>query len=161
MTLETVEVIRRAEVTQAGAVLGATMNFLEQGEYPLRNTDQILTHSRVDPYNYDHPLPPTSQCGRGWLPPHWAIPPSCASGRPTRLPLGASPARDELFRPDVLVDSTAVMDREAEAMSAMDLQEHLITYYRDLAKRRGVQAVRHGGSKGIAFAAAHQLVCPG
>jgi 4-oxalomesaconate hydratase len=92
-----------------------------------------------------------------------------ALGYPSELqPLGAPPVfllephQPEMseFRPDVLVDSTAVMDRTVEAMSAMDLQEHLITYNRDLAKRRGVRAVRNGGSKGIAFAEAHHLVCP-
>jgi 4-oxalomesaconate hydratase len=71
MTLDQVKKIRRAEAEAAGQVLGATMHFLDQGDYPLPDTQElvlqlaglfrelqpgvILTHSRVDPYNYDHP----------------------------------------------------------------------------------------------------------
>ena len=72
MTLDRVKEIRRAEAEAAGQVLGATMHFLDQGDYPLPDTQElvlrladlmrelqpgvILTHSKVDPYNYDHPL---------------------------------------------------------------------------------------------------------
>ena len=71
MTVDQVKKIRRAEAEAAGQVLGATMHFLDQGDYPLPDTQDlvlrlaelmrelqpgvILTHSKVDPYNYDHP----------------------------------------------------------------------------------------------------------
>ena len=72
MTLDRVKEIRRAEAEAAGQVLGATMHFLDQGDYPLPDNQElvlqladlmrelqpgvILTHSKADPYNYDHPL---------------------------------------------------------------------------------------------------------
>jgi 4-oxalomesaconate hydratase len=45
-------------------------------------------------------------------------------------------------------------------MESMEAQEHLWNYYRDLAKRRGVQAVRNSGTKGIKYAEAYQRVYP-
>ena len=42
----------------------------------------------------------------------------------------------------------------------MEAQEHLWTYYTDLAKRRGTQAVRNSGNKNIKFAEAYQRVYP-
>jgi 4-oxalomesaconate hydratase len=64
------------------------------------------------------------------------------------------------FMPDVLVDITAVFDRKLAAMAAMRSQEHLASYYRGLAERRGVQAVRNGGSRAIRYAEAYQRVFP-
>ena len=67
MTLERVKEIRRAEAQAAGDALGATMRFLDKGDYPLPDNEAvlleladlmrelqpelILTHSKVDPYN--------------------------------------------------------------------------------------------------------------
>ena len=62
--------------------------------------------------------------------------------------------------PDVLVDITAVFDRKIAAMAAMRSQDHLARYYHDLAERRGVQAVRNGGSAAIRYAEAYQRVFP-
>lgn len=45
-------------------------------------------------------------------------------------------------------------------MEAMEAQTHLREYYTDLGKRRGVQAVRNGGSKLIKYAEAFQRVYP-
>ena len=50
--------------------------------------------------------------------------------------------------------------RKLAAMAAMRSQEHLASYYRDLAERRGVQAVRNGGSRAIRYAEAYQRVFP-
>jgi 4-oxalomesaconate hydratase len=36
----------------------------------------------------------------------------------------------------------------------------MIRYYHDLAERRGVQAVRNGGAKSIAYVEAYQRVFP-
>lgn len=177
MTLEKVKEIRRAEASKAGAVLGATMHFLDQGDYPLPNNDEILnllvqqlravqpavilTHSKVDPYNYDHPLAADLTLRARMV--------AQALGYPSQLPpLGApavfrfEPHQPEMceFRPDVLVDITAAMERKVEAMAAMGSQEHLVEYYRDLAKRRGVQAVRNGGPQGVVYAEAYQRVFP-
>jgi 4-oxalomesaconate hydratase len=177
MTLAKVKQIRRAESERAGTVLGAQMHFLDQGDYPLPDNEEILnllveklravqpavilTHSRIDPYNYDHPLAADLTMRARMV--------AQALGHPSEHPpLGAPPVfrfephQPEMcdFQPDVLIDITEVMERKVEAMEAMGSQEHLLDYYRDLAKRRGVQAVRNGGAKSIAFAEAYQRVFP-
>ena len=42
MTLDRVKEIRRAEAEAAGQVLGATMHFLDQGDYPLPDTQDLV-----------------------------------------------------------------------------------------------------------------------
>ncbi|MFM9974212.1 MAG: PIG-L deacetylase family protein, partial [Beijerinckiaceae bacterium] len=62
---------RRDEAERAAAMLGAEIEFMDAGDYPLRTTDTmlnraidifhecnpsfVLTHSLEDPYNVDHP----------------------------------------------------------------------------------------------------------
>jgi 4-oxalomesaconate hydratase len=177
MTLQRVKEIRRAEAQAAGDALGATMRFLDKGDYPLPGDDEILlelaelmrafqpkvilTHARADPYNYDHPLAADLTLRARAV--------AQALGRESQHPpLGAPPVfrfephQPEMceFMPDVLVDITAVFDRKIAAMAAMRSQYHLARYYHDLAERRGVQAVRNGGSAAIRYAEAYQRVFP-
>ncbi len=130
MTLDRVKEIRRAEAEEAGRVLGATMHFLDQGDYPLPDTRDlvlrladlmrelqpgvILTHSRADPYNYDHPQAADLTLRARMV--------AQAQGRPSAHPvLGAPPVfrfephQPEMceFRPDVLVDITPGVRPEA------------------------------------------------
>ena len=42
MTLDRVKEIRRAEAEAAGQVLGATMHFLDQGDYPLPDNQELV-----------------------------------------------------------------------------------------------------------------------
>ena len=69
--LEEIKALRRAEAENAAAALGAEIEFLDAGDYPLRETDElvdrivgvyrrvnpsvVLTHPLADPYNQDHP----------------------------------------------------------------------------------------------------------
>ena len=69
--LEDVKTQRRDEAERAAATLGAEIEFMDAGDYPLRTTDAmleravhvfhelspafVLTHSLRDPYNVDHP----------------------------------------------------------------------------------------------------------
>ena len=177
MTLQRVKEIRRAEAQAAGDALGATMRFLDKGDYPLPGDDEILlelaevmrelqpdvilTHAAADPYNYDHPLAADLTIQSRAI--------AQALGRESvHPPLGAPPVfrfephQPEMcgFKPDVLVDITAVFDRKIAAMAAMRSQDHLARYYHDLAERRGVQAVRNGGSAAIRYAEAYQRVFP-
>ena len=64
------------------------------------------------------------------------------------------------FKPQVLLDITPVYEIKEKAMESMEAQEHLWNYYRDLAKRRGTQAVRNSGEKGIKYAEAYQRIYP-
>ena len=70
-TLDEIKALRRAEATTAAAALGAEIEFLDAGDYPLRESDElthrivevyrlvnpsvVLTHALADPYNGDHP----------------------------------------------------------------------------------------------------------
>ena len=177
MTLDRVKEIRQAEAEAAGGVLGASMRFLDKGDYPLPRSEEILlelaeimreiqpevilTHSVVDPYNYDHPAAADLTIQARAV--------AQALGRESaHTPLGAPPVfrfephQPEMcqFMPDVLVDITSVFDRKLAAMNQMRSQEYMIRYYHDLAERRGVQAVRNGGAKSIAYAEAYQRVFP-
>ncbi len=177
MTLERVKEIRRQEAEEAGGVLGAGLRFLDQGDYPLPEGEEILsllvellrelqpalilTHSKADPYNLDHPRAAELTIRARMV--------AQAAGYPSPLPpLGAPPVfrfephQPEVceFRPDVLVDITAVMEQKLRAMASMRSQEHLVEYYSDLARRRGVQAVRNGGPREIRYAEAYQRVFP-
>lgn len=177
MTLQRVKEIRRAEAEAAGKVLGARMTFLDRGDYPLPDDREtlfllvekireiqptvILTHSSVDPYNYDHPLAADLTMRARMV--------AQARGHESAYPpLGAPPVfrfephQPEMcaFTPDVLVDITAVFDQKVAAMGQMGSQDHLVRYYTDLGERRGVQAVRNGGDRGIRQAEAYQRVFP-
>jgi 4-oxalomesaconate hydratase len=175
-TLEQVKAVRRKEAEHAAEILGADISFLDAGDYPLRPTDELidalvqlmrrlqpsllLTHSAVDPYNFDHPAAAEMTLRARVL--------AQAHGYPSEHPvLGAPPVfrfephQPEMcgFHPDVLVDISGVFPRKRQAMEAMQAQEHLWRYYSELAERRGVQAVRNGGA-GITHAEAYQRVFP-
>jgi 4-oxalomesaconate hydratase len=177
MTLDRVKEIRRAEAEAAGETLGAAMHFLDKGDYPLPDGEDvllelaelmrelapevILTHSRADPYNYDHPVAADLAIRARAV--------AQAAGRESaHPPLGAPPVfrfephQPEMceFRPDVLVDITPVFAQKEKAMGAMGSQGHLVRYYSALAERRGVQAVRNGGAATILYAEAYQRVFP-
>ena len=73
-TLEEIKAQRRGEAESAAAALGAAIEFLDAGDYPLRESDEltdrivqvyrevnpsvVLTHTLADPYNGDHPVAP-------------------------------------------------------------------------------------------------------
>jgi 4-oxalomesaconate hydratase len=177
MTIERVKEIRRAESERAAGLLGAEVRFFDAGDYPLRATDAlvdelvkeyrscrpeiVLTHAYHDPYNSDHPAAnQLSLQARVY---------AQAEGYPMPgQPLGASPVfmfephQPEQcdFKPDVLLDITSAWERKRQAMESMEAQRHLVEYYSDLGRRRGTQAVRNSGRKGITYAEAYQRVFP-
>jgi 4-oxalomesaconate hydratase len=177
MTIERAKEIRRAESERAAGLLGAEVRFLDAGDYPLRATDDlidtlvqeyrtcapacVLTHPYHDPYNPDHPAAnQISLQARVY---------AQAEGYPLPGPvLGAPPAfmfephQPEQcdFKPEVLLDVTPVWERKRQAMESMAAQHHLVDYYSDLGRRRGTQAVRNSGRKGITYAEAYQRVFP-
>jgi 4-oxalomesaconate hydratase len=177
-TLESVKAARAEESAAAAEVLGASTVFLDAGDYPLRATDEledrlvaemrrvqpglILTHAAADPYNMDHALTHEIVLRTRMV--------AQAAGLPDRdtAPLGAAqvmafePHQPEQcgFRPDNLVDITPVFAQKQAAMKCMDAQGHLVEYYEDLARRRGVQAVRNGAPRDVVHAEAYQQVFP-
>jgi 4-oxalomesaconate hydratase len=177
MTIERVKAIRRAESERAARVLGAEVRFFDAGDYPLRASDEllhelvgeyrsvgpavVLSHSASDPYNPDHPAAHQIALQARVYAQAEGFP---APGRPLGAPpvFMFEPHQPELcdFKPDVLLDITAVWDRKHEAMESMQAQRHLVEYYSDLGRRRGTQAVRNSGRKAIQYAEAFQRVFP-
>ena len=187
-SLDEVKAVRREEGERAAAALGAEVRFFDAGDYPLVETpellqqlidlyrelhpDIVLTHSPVDPYNTDHGVAGDIARKARILAQAAGVPD--ARGRipdPSEV-LAAPPVfcfephQSEVseFLPNVLLDITPVWDRKLAAMQSMSAQAHLLDYYSDLGRRRGVQAKRNSGPNlGLpvdAYAEAYQRVYP-
>ena len=180
MTVEKVKEIRKDEASQAAEILGADITFLDAGDYPLKPTDEligslvkefrtcqpevILTHALKDPYNFDHPMAAEITLksrvyaqARGY-----PVEGDIIGAPPVFLFEPHQPEQCE-FKVEVLLDITPVFDRKRKAMEVMAAQVHLIKYYVDLARRRGVQAKRNSGRVGAkeeVFAEAYQRIYP-
>jgi 4-oxalomesaconate hydratase len=160
--LDEIKALRRAEAEQAAAALGAEIEFLDAGDYPLRETPElvdrivhvyrevdpavVLTHTLADPYNGDHPAAARMALQARVLAQAIGYD---APGEPLGAPpvFFFEPHQPEQceFKPDVLLDITAVFDRKRKAMECLPAQQHMWDYYTDLAKRRGVQLKRNAG----------------
>lgn len=154
--------IRRDEASRAAEVLGAMIEFADAGDYPLRESDDlmdtivrcyrrvnpavVLTHALADPYNPDHPA-----AARMAL--QARVYAQAIGYDAPGEPLGAPPVylfephQPEMcdFKPQVLLDITEVFAVKREAMECLAAQQHMWDYYTDLAKRRGVQLRRNAG----------------
>jgi 4-oxalomesaconate hydratase len=161
-TLEEIKALRRAEAENAAAALGAEIEFLDAGDYPLRESDElvdrlvgvyrrvnpsvVLTHPLADPYNQDHPAAAQMALRARVLAQAIGYP---AAGEPIGAPpvFLFEPHQPEMcgFKPEVLLDITPVFETKRKAMECMAAQQHLWDYYTDLAKRRGTQLRRNAG----------------
>jgi 4-oxalomesaconate hydratase len=178
-TLESVKAARQEEAEAAAKTLGADVVFFDAGDYPLRATDDLidgivaqfrrlqptllLTHAAYDPYNLDHSLAHEITLRARMV--------AQAAGLPDRSTpvLGATqvmafePHQPEQcrFTPNRFLDITPVFELKQAAMKCMGAaQGHLISYYEDLAVRRGVQARRNGAPSSVRHAEAFQQVFP-
>ncbi|WP_020389726.1 PIG-L deacetylase family protein [Kribbella catacumbae] len=160
--LDEIKALRRSEAEAAAAVLGADIRFLDAGDYPLLESpdliDQlvhvyrdvtptvVLTHTLSDPYNGDHPAAARMALQSRILA---QAPGYDSPGEPLGAPpvFSFEPHQPEMsqFRPDVLLDITEAFEIKREAMRCLGAQEHMWTYYEDLAARRGVQLERNAG----------------
>jgi 4-oxalomesaconate hydratase len=150
------------EIRRAAEALGAAIEFADAGDYPLRESDDlvdaivrcyrrvnpavVLTHALADPYNPDHPA-----AARMAL--QARVYAQAIGYDAPGEPLGAPPVflfephQPEMcdFKPQVLLDITEVFDTKRRAMECLKAQQHMWDYYTDLAKRRGVQLRRNAG----------------
>lgn len=180
-SLAQIKELRRDEATRAAEVLGAEIEFLDAGDYPLRESPELvdrlvrifremnpallLTHAAADPYNYDHPAAGEMALKARVLAQAIGYP---AAGEPIGAPpvFQFEPHQPEMcdFRPDVLLDITDVFGVKRKAMECMVAQRHLWDYYTDLAKRRGTQLRRNAGPNlglpGTTMAEAYMRVFP-
>ncbi|MGW1668086.1 PIG-L deacetylase family protein [Streptomyces sp. NPDC002324] len=162
LRLDEIKQLRRTEAAGAAAALGAEIEFLDAGDYPLRETPElvdrivhvyrevnpavVLTHTLTDPYNGDHPAAARMALQARVLAQAIGYD---APGEPLGAPpvFFFEPHQPEQcdFKPNVLLDITSVFDRKREAMECLAAQQHMWDYYTDLAKRRGVQLKRNAG----------------
>jgi len=168
-SLDEIKAIRRAEAEAAASALGAEIEFLDLGDYPLRESDEavsrlvdvyrrvkptvVLTHPLVDPYNGDHPAAARMALQARVLAQAIGVANSDGSF-PTKADIiGAPPVfffephQSEQcdFKPNVLLDITDAFAAKRAAMECMPAQKHMWSYYIDLAVRRGVQVKRNAG----------------
>lgn len=177
MTLDRVKIERQKEAEAAAKALGVSdIQFWDLGDYPL-NLDNdslyrmadlyravrpgfVLTHSREDPYNRDHPA--TSAFTQ-----HARIVAQAHGHKPGETVIGAPPVflfephQPEQCRwmPNVLLDITPVWAKKRAAIECMAGQEHLWEYYTRVAEQRGVQAARNS-DKTITYGEAYEAVFP-
>ncbi|PXX71516.1 4-oxalomesaconate hydratase [Nocardia tenerifensis] len=160
--LDEIKQLRRGEAERAAEVLGADIRFLDAGDYPLVESPElvdslvriyrettptaVLTHTLVDPYNGDHPAAARMAMNARILAQAVGYD---APGDPLGAPpvFSFEPHQSEMsgFRPDVLLDITEVFDTKRDAMRCLGAQQHMWTYYEDLAARRGMQLERNAG----------------
>jgi 4-oxalomesaconate hydratase len=154
MTLEKVKANRREEAVRAAEVLGARMIFFDVGDYPMRVSDHvlyklagiyrelrpefILTHSRKDPYNFDHPMAShVAQEARIIAQAHGHEPSVPVIGAPGVFLFEPHQPEQCEWKPEVLLDITPVWDKKHAAFRVMSAQEHLWNYYERVALQRG------------------------
>lgn len=160
--LDEIKAIRHEEATRAAGVLGADIEFMDAGDYPLRESDElvdrivhwfrrvdpavVITHPLADPYNPDHPAAARMALQARVLA-------QAAGYDAPGEPLGAPPVflfephQPEQcdFKPQVLLDVTEVFDVKRRAMECLPAQQHMWDYYTELARRRGAQLRRNAG----------------
>ena len=168
-SLEEIKAVRREEAEASAYALGAEIEFLDLGDYPLvesrgavsRLVDLyrrvqptvVLTHTLRDPYNGDHPAAARMALEARVLAQAIGVANSDGSFPTKETIIGAPPVfffephQPEQcgFVPDVLLDITEAFDKKRAAMECLPAQKHMWSYYADLAVRRGVQLKRNAG----------------
>jgi 4-oxalomesaconate hydratase len=177
MTLERVKTAREAEARQAAAALGVhDIQFWDLGDYPIDLTRDafnrlvalyrsvrprfVLTHSKEDPYNHDHPaVTDFAQHARITAQAHGHAPGTPVLGAPPVFLFEPHQPEQCNWKPGVLLDITKVWPKKRAAIECMAGQEHLWDYYTRVAQQRGAQAARNS-DKAITYGEGYQSVFP-
>jgi 4-oxalomesaconate hydratase len=177
MTLDRVKAGRQSEAVRAASVLGVhDIQFWDLGDYPLTlDKDSlfrlvevyrtirpafVLTHSREDPYNHDHPATADfAQHARIVAQAHGHEPLQKVVGAPQVLLFEPHQPEQCNWKPTVLLDITPVWERKRAAIECMAGQEHLWEYYTRVALQRGAQAARNS-DKSITYGEGYESVFP-
>ncbi|HEX3743862.1 MAG TPA: PIG-L family deacetylase [Bryobacteraceae bacterium] len=176
-TEENVKAIRRKEAEAAAAILGASFEPFDLGDYPLelnreaidRLTDAIrsfeptliLTHATQDPFNPDHGTAYTATERARQLASGAGVASAFKTIKPPEFLL-FEPHQPELcgFIPNTFLDITPVFSLKQAAMAELGAQGYLREYYSQRAAQRGNHARRISGNKAIEQAEAFQRVTP-
>jgi 4-oxalomesaconate hydratase len=177
MTLDTVKADRRREAENAAKELGVhDIRFYDLGDYPMQITPDafdrlvdlyrevrpefMLTHSRQDPYNFDHPMATEfAQHARVIAQAHGHKPGQQVLGAPPVYLFEPHQPEQCNWRPNFLLDITAVWEKKLAAIKRMEGQEHLWEYYTRVALQRGAQASRNSDYK-ISYGEGYEAVFP-
>jgi 4-oxalomesaconate hydratase len=177
MTMQQVKDDRRREAENAARALGVhDIQFFDLGDYPMQVTTEaferlvdlyrairpefVLSHSRRDPYNFDHPMATEfAQHARVIAQAHGHRPEVKVIGAPPVYLFEPHQPEQCEWRPNFLLDITAVWEKKLAAIKCMEGQEHLWEYYTRVALQRGVQASRNSDYK-ITYGEGYEAVFP-
>ena len=164
-SLDEVKKIRRAEAEEAASILGARIEFMDYGDYPLfidrerldamarlirkHRPEIILTHWDSDPTNVDHEITASAVIRASTM----AATPGFDYDTSDILPFPhiflyepTLPRNDITgFNPDAYIDITAVFEKKISALKALRSQTKLPTWYTQWAEYRGAQATQWKG----------------
>lgn len=175
--LEEVKAQRKAEAEEAAAILGASIEFFDAGDYPLRGTEAILdrlidiyreekpsfvlTHALIDPYNVDHPeATRLAQEARiiAQAAGHKPDPARAYSAPPVFLFEPHQPEQCD-YKPNVILNIDDVWEVKRKAFEVLAAQKHLWEYYTRVALNRGMQGGRNSG-RAMTYGEAYQRLFP-
>ena len=177
MTMDRVKSSREAEAKKAATALGVhEIQFWDLGDYPINLTDSaffrlvdvyraihpafMLTHSKEDLYNHDHPaVSAWAQNARITAQAHGRTPEQKVLGAPPVFLFEPHQPEQCNWKPDVLLDIGSVWAKKRAAIECMEGQEHLWEYYTRVAQQRGAQAARNSDKK-ITWGEGYQSVFP-
>ena len=177
MTLERVKSERQKEAEAAAKQLGvADMQFWNLGDYPITLSKEslyrlvdvyrsirpafVLSHSKVDIYNHDHPaVTDFAQHARIIAQADGHNPGQNVLGTPPVFLFEPHQPEQCGWKPDVLLDITPVWAKKRAAIECMAGQEHLWEYYTRVAQQRGAQAARNS-DKAITYGEGYESVFP-
>jgi 4-oxalomesaconate hydratase len=176
-TLAGVKADRKREAQAAAEVLGAEIEFMDAGDYPLVTTDAmmdraidlyrelkpafVLTHSLNDPYNLDHPEATRFAQAARIVAQAMGHKPSADYSYSAPPVFLFEPHQPEMcgFMPNVILNIDEAWERKRKAFECLPAQKHLWAYYERVALNRGMQGGRNSG-KGMTYGEAYQRLFP-
>ncbi len=176
-SLADVKAQRRGEAEQAADILGATIEFMDAGDYPLHTTPAmmgraidifhemnpafVLTHALEDPYNVDHPEAARfAQEARiiAQAAGHKPDPQRNYAAPPVFLFEPHQPEQCN-FKPTVILNIDEIWEIKRKAFEVLAAQKHLWDYYTRVALNRGMQGGRNSG-KAMTYGEAYMRLFP-
>jgi 4-oxalomesaconate hydratase len=151
--------VRRGEAEEAAATLGASIEFLDFGDYPLevggerlnriatilreRRPSKVATHWNRDPYNLDHEVTALAVARAASIAAVPGSDPATAPAPyPARFALEPTIPRDDDagFQPSHYVVIDEVFDQKMRALACLRSQTKLVKMYTQWGEYRGAQA---------------------
>ena len=163
MTMDRVKAARRAESEKAAKALGVhDLIEFDLGDYPLHLTQEdkfrlvevirkvqpsfMLSHSQYDPYNTDHMYASQVALECRMIAQAWGHNPGeKVLGAPQLYLFEPHQTEQMGWKPSVFLDITPVWDKKWAAIQCMQGQEHLWTFYKNVAENRGNHFRRNSG----------------